>query len=133
MKNLFICLLLTIFISGCNSTAKSVTESSSVDPVKTANGMVSGVAGTDGQVLIFKGIPFAAPPVGDLRWKEPQPVANWEGIKKCDTFGPNCIQLSNNPNDPTSPYTQEFLISNDGPNSEDCLYLNVWTGAKSNK
>ena len=63
------------------------------DPVKTQSGLVSGVTLPSG-VRVFKGIPFGAPPVGDFRWKEPQPVARWEGVRKADTFGNVCVQPS---------------------------------------
>ena len=62
------------------------------DVVKTAAGAVSGTVNTDGDIHIFKGIPFAAPPVGDLRWKAPQPVQSWSGVKKCDAFSPSPMQ-----------------------------------------
>ena len=61
------------------------------DRVKTANGIESTAAPKDG-VRSFKGIPFAQPPVGDLRWQEPQPVKNWKGVRKADQFGPRCMQ-----------------------------------------
>jgi para-nitrobenzyl esterase len=90
--------------------------------VKTANGIVeSTVAPKDG-VRTFKGIPFAQPPVGDLRWREPQPVRNWTGARNADQFGPRCMQR-------TSPGADYWFRSNGM--SEDCLYLNVWTPAKS--
>jgi para-nitrobenzyl esterase len=77
------------------------------------------VAGVDANgVVSFKGIPFAAPPIGALRWKAPQPVKPWSGVKQANAFGPACVQAS-------SPYTQVASMS------EDCLYLNVWTPAKS--
>src|SRR6204780_1739012 len=63
------------------------------DPVKTNAGLVSGVTLNSG-VRAFKGIPFAAPPVGSLRWKEPQPAARWEGVRKADAFGNVCVQPS---------------------------------------
>ena len=90
--------------------------------VKTGAGSVSGVAAQSG-VVSFKGIPFAAPPVGDLRWKAPQPVTSWLGVKKCDTFGPSPMQGK-----PVTfmVYTPEFLIP-EKQISEDCLYLNIWT------
>jgi para-nitrobenzyl esterase len=87
--------------------------------VKTANGIVEGVSGSG--VSIFKGIPFAQPPVGDLRWKEPQPVKNWEGVRKADQFGPRAMQ---------KPIFSDMNFRSNGV-SEDCLYLNVWTPAKS--
>src|SRR5580704_14131713 len=83
------------------------------DPVKLDTGMISGTSTSSPDVRVFKGIPFAAPPVGDLRWRAPKPAAHWDGVRKADEFGPACMQGSN----------QKM--------SEDCLYLNVWTGAKS--
>jgi len=71
----------------------------------------------------YKGIPFAAPPVGDLRWKPPQPVKAWDGVRKAEEFGPDC---------PQAPYaTGSLFYSAPRTQSEDCLYLNVWTGARS--
>ncbi len=94
------------------------------DRVKTANGTVeSTVAPKDG-VRSFKGIPFAQPPVGGLRWREPQPVKNWPGVRNADTFGSTCMQrLSPN---------ADYWFRSEGM-SEDCLYLNVWTPAKSKR
>jgi len=90
------------------------------DQVKTANGVVEGTTEANG-VRAFKGIPFAAPPVGDLRWKEPQPVQNWEGVKQATQFGPRCMQR---------PIFGDMNFRSNGM-GEDCLYLNVWTPAKS--
>ncbi len=87
--------------------------------VSVTGGRVEGV-GADG-VTLFKGIPFAAPPVGKLRWRAPQPVRPWSGIKKADHFAPSCMQ------DPKS--LEEFGAP--PAMSEDCLYLNIWTPAKS--
>jgi len=95
--------------------------------VKTDAGLVSGTV--SGDIHIFKGIPFAAPPVGDLRWKAPQPAAHWSGVKACDKFSASPMQASPAP---FSMWTEEFLIPKE-PISEDCLYLNVWTGAKSSR
>src|SRR6476620_2662270 len=95
--------------------------------VKTDAGLVSGTLKQD--IHIFKGIPFAAPPVGDLRWKAPQPVHQWGGVKVCDKFSASPMQASPAP---FSMWTEEFLIPKE-PISEDCLYLNVWTGASSSK
>jgi para-nitrobenzyl esterase len=92
------------------------------DRVKTANGMVESTTQSAAGVRIFKGIPFAQPPVGDLRWREPQPVKNWKGVRKADQFGPRCMQR-------TGPGSDYWFRGN-GMN-EDCLYLNVWTPAKS--
>ena len=78
-------------------------------------------------IHIFKGIPFAAPPVGELRWKAPQPVQSWSGIKKCDAFSASPMQAAPVP---FSMWSAEFLIRKESI-SEDCLYLNVWTSATS--
>jgi para-nitrobenzyl esterase len=81
--------------------------------VQLDSGLISGVDG------VFRGIPYAAPPVGKLRWREPQPVAHWDGVRKADQFGAICMQPA--PRGATS-----------APNmSEDCLFLNVWTAASS--
>ncbi|HJN46403.1 MAG: carboxylesterase [Acidobacteria bacterium] len=84
------------------------------EPVQLTHGQVSGVELDDG-VTVFRGIPFAAPPVGDLRWKAPQPPIPWQGVKAADTFGPACMQR------------RAQLMS------EDCLYLNVWTKAETDQ
>lgn len=89
-------------------------------PVRTQAGLVHGVV-EDG-VTVYKGIPFAAPPVGDLRWRAPQPPAAWTGVKTTDKFAPGCMQ---------SPLVNRALGLEPVPTSEDCLYLNVWTPAKS--
>lgn len=116
-------LILSIFIP-CSSL---YAQRNSLDVVKTNAGKLSGSVTADGDVHIFKGIPFAAPPVGDLRWKEPQPVKPWEGVKKCTAFSASPMQGKP---DEFGVYTREFLIPYE-PISEDCLYLNVWTNGKS--
>jgi para-nitrobenzyl esterase len=88
---------------------------SQIQTAKVTGGEVQGVV-TDG-ISVFKGIPFAAPPVGDLRWKGPAPLSAWTGVKKADAFGPACMQAANSQ-------------GNTAAVSEDCLYLNVWTPAK---
>ncbi|MDT8414680.1 MAG: carboxylesterase family protein [Flavobacteriaceae bacterium] len=87
--------------------------------IKTANGMVEGIY--DSGINTFKGIPFAAPPVGEFRWREPQPVKNWDGILKTTAFGPRAMQL---------PIFGDMNFRSNGV-SEDCLYLNVWSPAQS--
>lgn len=85
--------------------------------VRTEAGTVEGSASTDGKVQIFRGIPYAAPPVGALRWKEPQPVAAWQGVKQATEFGARCMQGN----------VFGDMVFRDAAPSEDCLYLNVWT------
>jgi len=93
------------------------------EPVKTDAGLVSGVAGTSDAIRVFKGIPFAAPPVGPLRWRAPQPPAKWEGVRRADQFGARCMQAGGGGGRQGGPPPQ--------PISEDCLYLNVWTPANA--
>ena len=95
-------------------------------PVKVTGGSVSGAPGVDPSIMAFKGIPFAAPPVGEGRWRAPQPVTPWQGVRKADRFGASCIQ---NIVEVLPPWTYEFMTHNEV--SEDCLFLNVWTGAKA--
>jgi para-nitrobenzyl esterase len=95
------------------------------DPVKTDKGSVSGAQGSNPAVHVYKGIPYAKPPVGDLRWKKPQGPDAWTGVKKATEFGASCMQT---PYPENSPYYSKL-----GPVSEDCLYLNVWTAAKTAK
>lgn len=113
----FLCLGLPAFIAIPND----------FDKVRIEGGFISGTLNKQGGIHSFKGIPFAAPPVGDLRWKAPQPVKPWTGVRACDAFGPSPMQ--GNPA-PFGPWSAEYLIPKE-PISEDCLYLNVWTGAKS--
>jgi len=124
--NFFICALLSAAAFGF-SFINTNGPATSLMIARTEAGLVLGVKNETGDITAFKGIPFAAPPVGDLRWKAPQPVKPWAGVKKCDAFGPSPMQAK-----PTAfmVYTSEFLIP-EKPISEDCLYLNVWTGAKS--
>lgn len=85
----------------------------------TAAGVVEGI--NESGVAVFKGVPFAAPPVGDLRWKAPQPVEPWEGVRPAKEFGPNPMQI----------VAFADMIHEAKTNSEDCLYLNIWTPATS--
>jgi para-nitrobenzyl esterase len=97
------------------------------ETVRTEAGLVRGLFHAQSGVTSFKGIPFAAPPVGPLRWKPPQPVQPWKGIRSCTAFGPSPMQMK-----PVSFFMigPEFVVPKQ-PLSEDCLYLNVWTAAKS--
>ncbi|MBK1877521.1 carboxylesterase/lipase family protein [Pelagicoccus mobilis] len=86
---------------------------------QVSDGALRGSLSGDGQVIAFKGIPYAAPPVGNSRWKKPQPVASWEGVRDATRFGPRAMQ---------QPIWDDMFFFDEGP-SEDCLYLNVWTPA----
>jgi len=102
----------------------AIQPSWAADRVKIANGILETTTAPKDGVRSFKGIPFAQPPVGDLRWREPQPVKSWSGVRTADKFGPRCMQR-------TSP-NADYWFRSDGM-SEDCLYLNVWTSAKSDR
>ena len=89
-------------------------------------GKIIGVETETAGVVAYKGVPFAAPPVGELRWREPQPVVPWDGVKVADTYGAASVQTAWDPN---SFYGREWRASGTVPFSEDCLYLNIWTPA----
>ena len=116
IESILSAVLLTVALAGCRP-ANPVLE--------IEGGKIRGVESSVKGVYIYKGIPFAAPPVGDLRWKAPQPVIPWEGVKEADTFGPGAMQAKH---DSSNPWTSEFYWE-DPEFSEDCLYLNVWTPA----
>src|SRR5215471_8342504 len=111
-----------IIVSCAAAAIAAAVPRAASDVVTIDGGKISGTS-ADG-VRAFKGIPFAAPPVGDLRWKAPQPVAAWSGVKAADTFGPQCMQT---PYPSGSPYAMATATM-----GEDCLYLNVWTAAPAN-
>ena len=96
--------------------------------VKVEGGMIQGVPSAASDVTVFRGIPYAAPPMGDLRWKRPQPVVKWKGVKVADTFGNICWQPGNAIG---TFYGNEFYWKENTVQSEDCLYLNVWTPASA--
>lgn len=89
-------------------------------------GQVQGVKAETPGVTIYKGIPYAAPPVGENRWREPQPVIPWQGVKAADEFGNAAMQPTHQEGEF---YYKEFFFDGDAPYSEDCLTLNVWTPA----
>ena len=118
MKNLisFLAFMITIFfLTNCSQQQ---------GPVKVEQGLLQGTF-EDG-VMVYKGVPFAAPPVGDLRWCAPKPPASWDGVRMADKFSANQIQVMVKE---YGPWTAEYQPQ--GETSEDCLYLNIWTAAKS--
>lgn len=136
-------LFLTIIRTGPIMQNKPVFAGSgefvSTETIETQDGLVSGLYNEDKSVRVFAGIPYAAPPVGDLRWKAPQPVQPWDGVLHLDHFSNSAIQ-SRTPNFVksyislrlgTSEFIDNFGIENNEKTSEDSLYLNVWSSAKS--
>jgi para-nitrobenzyl esterase len=130
-KKVFVCiatlLILTtgLLVVGCGNKAgqENKKASTTMEVPQLDSGPISGIL--DDSIWTYKGIPYAAPPVGELRWKEPQPVDPWQDVKTCTAFGPAC---------PQSRPALAVLgteLNNVGPQSEDCLYLNVWTPAAS--
>jgi para-nitrobenzyl esterase len=107
---LVLLILLPVDAAHAQSTQAAIKEA------RVTGGAVSGVA--ENGIAIFKGIPFAAPPTGNLRWKAPAPVTPWSGVRKAEAFANACMQPPNSQ-------------GNTAPVSEDCLYLNVWTPATS--
>ena len=118
--------LLRAVLAGALLATAPMAHAALTAPVKTDKGLVKGVASLEPGVSVFKGIPFGKAPVGQLRWKAPQPIAAWKGVRVASKFGNVCLQPhgKGRPNitvdDPAAP-----------PMSEDCLYLNVWSGAKA--
>ena len=97
--------------------------------VKTECGIVRGIEAADPRITAFKGVPFAAPPTGENRWRAPQPCKPWDGVLDCARFAP--ISMQDTPGLGDGFYNREWHVDPQIPMSEDCLYLNVWTPAKS--
>jgi para-nitrobenzyl esterase len=117
------CLVLTTSV---NSTPDSPMHDATVPPGPQVNAPAGAVRGTtDGSVRVFKGIPYAQPPVGPLRWKPPVPLARWKGVRDATEFGPACVQ--------TPPRLSTIYAGNPMPLSEDCLTLNVWSSANAKR
>jgi para-nitrobenzyl esterase len=100
--------------------AADTSQAKDAPKVKTDKGKVEGYVSSDGQVRIFKGVPYAAPPVGPLRWKPPQAAAKWHGARAATSFGSRCMQ----------PGVFDDMVFRDPGQSEDCLTLNIWSPAK---
>ena len=113
--------LLIVSIALLSCYLLGFSRSASADPliVKTAQGKVHGKTINDGKVKAFLGLPYAAPPVGDLRWKAPQPAPKWKGTRDAGKFGAHCVQ---------GHVYDDMIFQDDGEN-EDCLFLNVYVPA----
>ena len=97
---------------------------------QTKQGFVRGLTAADPYITSYKGVPFAKPPVGELRWREPQKLEPYEGVLDCFDFAP--ISMQNTPGENKEDfYSKEWNLYPDIPMSEDCLYLNIWTPAKT--
>ena len=111
-------------ISVILAAAMALLACTSKLPVLTvAGGKIQGFPSENPEVVVYKGIPYAAAPVGELRWRAPQPAQAWEGVRVCDTFGPIAPQAGNAPG---TFYGDEFYWEGTPEQREDCLYLNVW-------
>ncbi len=119
-----------LLLAGCASAGggarggEALGAAGAPAPARTRSGLVTGTATAQPGIRAYLGIPYATPPVGDLRWRPPRPPTAWPGVRSADHFAPACMQPG-----PAAfgPWTLEFLLR--GPVSEDCLYLNAWTGA----
>lgn len=110
--------------TGLNSKVK-------IDPnkaIQVDGGAITGTRSLDSEIVIFKGIPYAAPPVRELRWRAPQPLEAWSGVKECTLFGPSAVQEAQAP---FMCWSKEFIIDTSLGYSEDCLTLNVWSKMES--
>ena len=116
---------LSVIVSGCLLTALAAVPTTAhaaiPDPVRLESGLITGAPAKSADVRVFKGVPFAAAPVGPLRWRAPEPPAAWDGVRKAEEFGPRCMQGGGGGRSGAAV----------PPTSEDCLYLNVWTAAAS--
>lgn len=130
MRYLSVVLAATAVVAGGDVAAAVSSSRLLSSPVRTADGLISGVPGKMEGVAVFKGIPFGAPPLGELRWKPPQPVMPWAGVRAGDPFAPVCLQPHQPQRDPNN---RAVDLPDSPPMSEDCLYLNVWTPATSAK
>jgi para-nitrobenzyl esterase len=108
-------LLTAVSITATTSALAGIPAEVSID-----SGTLAGTTGASSEIRVFKGIPFAAPPVGANRWRAPQPAAKWSGVRSATEYAPRCMQGGPGGANASAP-----------PTSEDCLYLNVWTTAES--
>ncbi|HET9817901.1 MAG TPA: carboxylesterase family protein [Rhodanobacteraceae bacterium] len=117
----FLIVMAVAFVPWPGFAMAAVQKPATTPSVRIHSGVVSGIHDVTAGLDEFRGIPYAAPPVGPLRWKPPQPVAAWTGVRASDHFGPRCMQLG---------LFSDMVFRSDGM-GEDCLYLNVWTPAGS--
>ncbi len=130
--HLSLCRLLKKQLVFASSFGLALTVAAAANPahpiVATQYGKLAGMTNPKTRISVFKGIPFAAPPIGNLRWQPPAPPASWKGVRRATHFGASCIQRLHGT---FGPWTPAFLVQNKV--SEDCLYLNVWTPRASVK
>ena len=112
-------LLMLVVVGQCLSASPARAGDDAVVRIESGRIREAPVA-TESQVRVFRGVPFARPPVGKLRWKPPLPAERWLGVRDCTEFGPSCPQPS-----------ARIIPEIQGDRSEDCLYLNVWTAGKA--
>ncbi len=117
--------LAAVFVLRPRTPAQAQAAVALTGDVTVAQGRLAGVPGRNPAITVFRGVPFAAPPVGDRRWRAPQPAPAWQGVRTAADFSPSCIQQIV---DSRAPWTAEFMAH--GAISEDCLYLNIWTPAR---
>jgi para-nitrobenzyl esterase len=122
MRTRFVVVLLAVAVLALTSAGVAAIA----DPVRVEQGLLAGTNGSSADVRVYRGIPFAAPPTGDLRWKAPQPPVAWQGPRQATEFSNGCWQMQ-------YPASAAIYQAKLPPLSEDCLYLNIWTRAKSAK
>lgn len=124
MKVFLLCAFTLLAIALRVLSTPAFAQAPSLDVVQTESGLVATTRDST-EVRAFKMIPFAAPPIGDLRWKPPQPVVPWQGVRRADYFSPSCMQYA------PAVIPISLWYEREQAASEDCLYLNIWTPAKS--
>jgi para-nitrobenzyl esterase len=127
MKNIWVVIPAGLLLCQASRAQDRSFSAEPASPIRIESGLISGVYDSRTGVTAYKGIPFAAAPVGSLRWKPPAPPAKWKGVRACDRFGPSPMQPRPVPFLMIGP---EFVVPRQ-PLGEDCLYLNVWTAARA--
>ncbi len=124
INRVFLILWVAIMLT-CGGSAWS--QVSCTDPVETSSGLVRGTSDTETGTCVWRGIPYAAPPVGELRWKSPQPHPFWSGVRDATEFGARCMQKD------VKGAMKLVTPDPSGKMSEDCLFMNIWRPAKSGR